>query len=105
MRVPTRSRMRTAKGQHACHRPGQAGSKGVTSAKAHATRASHTAAAPRRARAPILKVSWEAHLVPTLTLEAVIAWLDAGQPDPDHAAERIGSVIQGRHPIRPAARR
>jgi len=37
--------------------------------------------------------SWAAHLVPTLTLEAVIAWLDAGQPDPEHAAERIGRVI------------
>lgn len=31
--------------------------------------------------------------VPTLTLEAVIAWLDAGQPDPDRAAERIGGVL------------
>ena len=37
--------------------------------------------------------NWAAHLVPTLTLEAVIAWLDAGQPDPDRAAERIGGVI------------
>lgn len=38
--------------------------------------------------------SWAAQLVPTLTLEAVIAWLDAGQPDPDHAADRLGRVIQ-----------
>ena len=36
---------------------------------------------------------WAARLVPTLTLEAVIAWLDAGQPDPDHAAERIGQAV------------
>jgi AcrR family transcriptional regulator len=38
---------------------------------------------------------WAARLIPTLTLEAVIAWLDTGQPDPDHAAERIGHAIQG----------
>ncbi|WP_206078079.1 CorA family divalent cation transporter [Prauserella endophytica] len=38
---------------------------------------------------------WAARLVPTLTLEAVIAWLDAGQPSPDHAADRIGHAIQG----------
>jgi AcrR family transcriptional regulator len=39
--------------------------------------------------------NWAARLVPTVTLEAVIAWLDTGQPDPDHAAERIGQTIQG----------
>lgn len=39
--------------------------------------------------------AWAARLVPTLTLEAVIAWLDTGQPDPDHAADRIGRAIQG----------
>lgn len=39
--------------------------------------------------------NWAARLIPTLTLEAVIAWLDTGQPDPDHAAERIGHAIQG----------
>lgn len=38
---------------------------------------------------------WAARLIPTLTLEAVIAWLDTGQPAPDHAAERIGHAIQG----------
>jgi AcrR family transcriptional regulator len=38
---------------------------------------------------------WAARLVPTLTLEAVIAWLDTGQPDPDHAADRIGRVVHG----------
>jgi hypothetical protein len=36
---------------------------------------------------------WAAQLVPTVTLEAVIAWLDAGQPEPDRAAERIGRAI------------
>lgn len=36
---------------------------------------------------------WAARLVPTVTLEAVIAWLDAGQPEPDRAAERIGQAV------------
>ncbi len=39
--------------------------------------------------------NWAARLIPTLTLEAVIAWLDTGQPDPDHAANRISHAIQG----------
>jgi AcrR family transcriptional regulator len=39
--------------------------------------------------------TWAARLVPTLALEAVIAWLDVGQPDPDQAAERISRTIQG----------
>lgn len=38
---------------------------------------------------------WAARLVPTVTLEAVIAWLDTGQPDPDHAADRINQAIDG----------
>jgi AcrR family transcriptional regulator len=38
--------------------------------------------------------NWAARLIPTLTLEAVIAWLDTGQPDPDHAAARIDQAIQ-----------
>jgi AcrR family transcriptional regulator len=38
---------------------------------------------------------WAARLLPTVTLEAVIAWLDTGQPDPDRAAEHISHVIDG----------
>jgi AcrR family transcriptional regulator len=38
---------------------------------------------------------WACHLVPSVVQEAVIAWLDAGQPDPDTAAERITRVIEG----------
>lgn len=38
---------------------------------------------------------WAAHLVPTVAIEAVISWLDAGQPDPDHAADRISLAIAG----------
>ncbi|WP_375481219.1 TetR/AcrR family transcriptional regulator [uncultured Mycobacterium sp.] len=37
--------------------------------------------------------SWAAHLLPSLTTDAVIAWLDAGQPDPDQAAGRIRHVV------------
>jgi AcrR family transcriptional regulator len=37
--------------------------------------------------------SWAAALLPVLTTEAVIAWLDADQPDPDHAARRIRQIV------------
>ena len=40
-------------------------------------------------------LDWAARLIPALTTEAVIAWLDVGQPDPSQAAERIGQVISG----------
>ncbi|MFC0111785.1 TetR/AcrR family transcriptional regulator [Kibdelosporangium aridum] len=39
--------------------------------------------------------NWAAQVIPALTLESVIAWLDTGQPDPDRAAERIGRAIAG----------
>ncbi|MEV4060378.1 TetR/AcrR family transcriptional regulator [Nonomuraea dietziae] len=39
--------------------------------------------------------AWAAQIIPALTLEGVIAWLDAGQPDPDQAAERISQAIHG----------
>ena len=38
---------------------------------------------------------WAAELAPTVAIEAVIAWLDAGQPDPEHAAKRIRQAIMG----------
>ena len=38
-------------------------------------------------------LDWAVQLVPTVTLEAVIAWLDAGQPEPDRAADRIAQVV------------
>ncbi|SDK87135.1 transcriptional regulator, TetR family [Lentzea albidocapillata subsp. violacea] len=38
-------------------------------------------------------LDWAVQYVPTVTLEAVIAWLDAGQPDPDQAADRIALVV------------
>jgi AcrR family transcriptional regulator len=37
--------------------------------------------------------SWAARLLPTMTIDAVIAWLDAGQPDPDQAAARIRQIV------------
>nr|WP_263657452.1 hypothetical protein [Nonomuraea gerenzanensis]SBO92642.1 Transcriptional regulator, TetR family [Nonomuraea gerenzanensis] len=40
-------------------------------------------------------LGWAANLIPGFTLEAVIAWLNAGQPDPDQAAERISQAVHG----------
>ena len=37
--------------------------------------------------------SWAARLLPSVTTDAVIAWLDAGQPDPDQAPIRIRRVV------------
>ena len=36
---------------------------------------------------------WASHLLPTVAVEAVIAWLDAGQPDRATAAHRIGAIL------------
>lgn len=38
---------------------------------------------------------WAAELAPTAAIEAIIAWLDAGQPDPAVAANRVRHVIAG----------
>src|SRR5262245_16574831 len=38
---------------------------------------------------------WASALVPTVAIEGVIAWLDAGQPDPATAALRIGLALGG----------
>jgi hypothetical protein len=38
---------------------------------------------------------WAAQLAPTAAIEAIIAWLDAGRPYPDLAADRIRHVIAG----------
>ena len=37
--------------------------------------------------------NWAARLLPAMTIDAVIAWLDAGQPDPDQAAARIRQIV------------
>jgi len=36
---------------------------------------------------------WAAQLAPATAIEATIAWLDAGQPDPSRAAARIRRVV------------
>jgi AcrR family transcriptional regulator len=38
---------------------------------------------------------WASNLLPTMAVEAVIAWLDAGQPDRATAAQRIGAAFRG----------
>lgn len=38
---------------------------------------------------------WAAQTAPAAVIEAVIAWLDAGQPDPGHASDRVRRVAQG----------
>jgi AcrR family transcriptional regulator len=38
---------------------------------------------------------WAAQLLPTVAIEAVLAWLDAGQPDPGTAADRVLHAITG----------
>jgi hypothetical protein len=44
-------------------------------------------------------VSWQARraarLALTVAVEAVMAWLDAGQPDRERAAQRIGQALDG----------
>jgi AcrR family transcriptional regulator len=40
-------------------------------------------------------VGWAAQLAPVVAIEAVMAWLDAGQPDPDQAADRIRQALAG----------
>ncbi|MET8763311.1 TetR/AcrR family transcriptional regulator [Lentzea sp. NPDC004782] len=39
-------------------------------------------------------LDWAVQLLPVLTIEAVLAWLDVGQPDPAEAADRIGRMIR-----------
>lgn len=39
------------------------------------------------------RLRWASDLIPTIAIEAVIAWLDAGKPSPDTAADTIGEVI------------
>ncbi|TDO51095.1 TetR family transcriptional regulator [Kribbella sp. VKM Ac-2571] len=39
------------------------------------------------------RLQWATELIPTIAVEGVMAWLDAGQPEPDAAAARITQVI------------
>jgi len=38
---------------------------------------------------------WAAQLAPTVAIEAIISWLDVGQPDPDLAASRVRRAVMG----------
>jgi AcrR family transcriptional regulator len=38
-------------------------------------------------------LQWAAQLIPVVAIEAVIAWLDAGMPDPERAAGRIDRAV------------
>ena len=38
---------------------------------------------------------WAAQLAPVVTIEAITAWLEAGQPEPAVAARRVRQVIMG----------
>jgi AcrR family transcriptional regulator len=38
---------------------------------------------------------WAAHLAPMVTVEAILAWLDAGQPDREQVADRIREALAG----------
>lgn len=40
-------------------------------------------------------LDWAARVIPAFTTDAVLAWLDAGQPDPDRVAERISRAVHG----------
>jgi AcrR family transcriptional regulator len=46
---------------------------------------------------------WAAQLCAVVTIEAILAWLDSGQPDPDQVAGRIGhavdAVIEAAQPV------
>jgi AcrR family transcriptional regulator len=38
---------------------------------------------------------WASQLAPVVAIEAIIAWLDAGQPEPDRAAARVRQAVMG----------
>ncbi|MDI3390325.1 TetR/AcrR family transcriptional regulator [Streptomyces sp. B-S-A8] len=40
-------------------------------------------------------LDWAARVIPVFTIEAVIGWLNAGQPDPEAAADRISRAVHG----------
>jgi AcrR family transcriptional regulator len=66
--------------------------------RAHADelRAAMTATAEPYLRPAITdpaRLRWAADLIPVIAVEAVIAWLDAGRPDPDTAADVVAQLI------------
>ena len=63
---------------------------------ADALRAAMTATAEPYLREAIhdeAQLQWAAQLIPTVAVEAVIAWLDAGTPQPETAAATITNIV------------
>jgi AcrR family transcriptional regulator len=62
-----------------------------------AFRANMAAIALRHLAEPIRDsawAAWAAELAPTVVVEAITAWLEAGRPDPLLAAERVRQVLE-----------
>jgi hypothetical protein len=60
--------------------------------------ASMTKAAHRQIAAVVADptwAQWASQLAPVIALESIIAWLDAGRPDPEHVSRGIRQAIQG----------
>ena len=38
-------------------------------------------------------LDWLSRLLPAITIEAVLTWLDAGQPQPSHAIDRVNQIL------------
>jgi AcrR family transcriptional regulator len=60
-------------------------------------RANMVAIAHRHLTEPIHDAAWAnwaAELAPIVVIEAITAWLDAGQPDPPQAAERVRQLLE-----------
>lgn len=51
-----------------------------------------------RIREPVW-ARWTARLAPMLAIEAVMAWLDLGQPDPEQVVERVERALAGLVPV------
>jgi AcrR family transcriptional regulator len=65
----------------------------VDSLKTVSAEVAHRNLAQRVPAGPWL--DWAARVIPAFTTEAVIGWLDAGQPDPGLAADRISQAVHG----------
>jgi AcrR family transcriptional regulator len=76
--------------QHAAHEP--AFHREMSDFRAAMTATAHTELADQVSDPTW--ASWAAHLTPTVAVAGIIAWLDAGKPEPEQAAARIRHTIQ-----------
>jgi AcrR family transcriptional regulator len=77
--------------QHACREP-------EFKTRIDAFQADVTAASYRQISAHVADeglARWAARLAPAVAVGAIIAWLDAGQPDPTRAAARVRHAVMG----------